>query len=315
MRNRIKLILGLGILIVLVLSQGVTLAASANTFPDVIPLPNGFRPEGVVTGRGHTLYAGSLAAGAIYQIDLRTGEGDILVPPQQGRVAVGLGFDERTNYIYASGGPTGHAFVYDADTGTLVEGYELTGSSPTFINDVIVTRDAAYFTDSSQPALYKLPLSSGGGLPDQSAVETIPLGGDYDFEAGQFNANGIDATPNGKTLVIVNSFFGTLYSVNPDTGDAALIDLGGDAVPNGDGILLSGKTLYVVQNFFNQIAVVQLDPGLTSGEVTGVITDPDFDIPTTVARFRNTLYAVHARFSILPMPDTAYDIVKVRRSH
>jgi len=34
--------------------------------------------------------------------------------------------------------------------------------------------------------------------------------------------------------------------VDPDTGEASAIDLGGDAVPNGDGLLLRGHTLYVV---------------------------------------------------------------------
>ncbi len=50
----------------------------------------------------------------------------------------------RTNYIFAAGGGTGKAYVYDADTGALVQEYALT-APPTFVNDVIVTREAAYF--------------------------------------------------------------------------------------------------------------------------------------------------------------------------
>ncbi len=60
---------------------------------------------------------------------------------------MGLSFDARTNYIFAAGGPTGKAYVYDASTGALVQEYTLTAATGTFINDVIVTRDAAYFTD------------------------------------------------------------------------------------------------------------------------------------------------------------------------
>lgn len=311
MRYRTRLLLGVGVLALLVLSQRVTAASPAGAFPEVIPLPDGFQPEGIVTGRGATLYAGSLAAGAIYQADLRTGTGTILVPPQPGRIAVGLSFDARTNYIFAAGGPTGHAFVYDASTGETVGDYVLTTESPTFVNDVIVTRDAAYFTDSFQPVLYRLPLLAGGRLPDPSAVETIALGGDFEFVPGAFNTNGIEATPNGKTLVIVSSALATLYRVDPDSGLATRIDLGGDTVPNGDGLLLAGHTLYVVQNFLNQIAVVRLDPGLASGEIQGVITDPRFDIPTTVARFGASLYVVNARFSTPPAADTEYTVVKV----
>jgi hypothetical protein len=75
---------------------------------------------------------------------------------------------------------------------------------------------------------------------------------------------------------------------------------------------LQGHTLYVVQNFFNQIGVVELDPWLASGQVSGMpLTDPDFDIPTTVTGFGNALYAVNARFTTPPAPGTAYDVVRV----
>jgi hypothetical protein len=134
----------------LVLAQAPAAARAAETFPDVIALPNGWQPEGVVTGHGPVIYSGSLADGAIYAADLRTGEGAILVPGQAGRVAVGLSFDARSNYIFVAGGPTGKADVYDAGSGALVQEYTLTAPG-TFVNDVIVTRDAAYFTESFLP--------------------------------------------------------------------------------------------------------------------------------------------------------------------
>ena len=55
-------------------------AAPGDTFPKIIPLPNGWQPEGIASGRGTAFYAGSLANGAIYAGDFRTGEGRILVP-------------------------------------------------------------------------------------------------------------------------------------------------------------------------------------------------------------------------------------------
>jgi hypothetical protein len=156
-------------------------------------------------------------------------------------------------------------------------------------------------------------LGSGGQLPDAGAVEEIPLSGDFVFTPTAFNANGIDATANGKSLVVVNSTSGELYHVEPETGVASLIDLGGATVFNGDGILLDGKTLYVVQNRLNQIAVVQLDADLTAGEIVAIITDPAFDVPTTITEFGNSLYAVNARFGTPPEPDTDYDVVKVAK--
>jgi hypothetical protein len=286
------------------------MAAPSPTFPDIIALPNGFRPEGIVVGNGSDIYAGSLGTGAIYRADLRTGEGEIAVPPQGGRVAVGLSFDARSGYLFVAGGPGGEGYVYDASSGASVGVYPFT-TDPSFVNDVIVTKDAAYFTDSFRPFIYRLPLGSDGQLPDPAQVEAIGLSGDFVFVPGAFNANGIDATPNGKSLVIVHSSRGELYHVDPDTGAAHLIDLAGGSVPNGDGILLDGKMLYVVQNQLNQIAIVKLNPDLLAGEIVAHISNPAFRVPTTVAEFGNSLYAVNARFGTPPAPDTEYEIVRV----
>src|SRR5918912_4473148 len=106
MRRLSLMLTGLMILTALLASAPVGVAA-AKRFPGVIALPNGWLPEGIVTGRGPVIYSGSRANGAIYAADLRTGEGQILVPGQTGRVAVGLDFDRRSNYIFAAGGGTG----------------------------------------------------------------------------------------------------------------------------------------------------------------------------------------------------------------
>jgi sugar lactone lactonase YvrE len=261
--------------------------------------------------------------GAIYKGDLRTGEGQILVPPSAGRIAIGLAVDTRSNYLFVAGGPFGNAFVYDAATGAALAEYQLTTAPflTTLVNDVIVTREAAYFTDSFRPALYRVPLGPAGALPDPGVVQEIPLGGEFVHVPGLINANGIDATPDGKWLVVINLDLGTLYRVDPGTGHATLIDLGGATVPGGDGLVLDGKTLYVMQNLSNQIAVVDLAPDLLSGTVVRQITDPDFfKVPTTIAGFGSDLYAVNARFDVAPPPlpgnppadpNLEYDVIKV----
>lgn len=304
---------GLALLIILamLLVSASPAGAAAKPFPEIIPLPGGFAPEGIAVGRGHNFYVGSIPTGAIFNGDLRTGEGDLLVQPQEGRSAIGLWVDDRTNYLYVAGGGTGQGYVYDAGTGAEVAVFQLTDPG-TFINDMVVTRDAAYFTDSFRPFLYRVPLANDGSIPDGVTPEEIPLGGDFTQVPG-FNTNGIDVTPNGKWLVIVNSALGALYRVDPETSVAAQIDLGGDAVPFGDGILLDGKTLYVVQNQLNQIAVVELSPHLTSGEVVDTITHDDFDVPTTVAEFGGNLYVVNSRFGTPVTPDTEYWVVKVSK--
>ena len=295
-------------LLLVALSLTMIGGTSAAPFPEVIPLPDGFQPEGIASGTGTTFYVGSIPTGAVVRGDLQTGEVEELVPSQEGRSAIGLKFDERSGLLFVAGGATGFAYVYDAETGENVAEIEL-NTEDSFINDVIVTRDAAYFTNSSQPELYKVPLERNGELPETPTVEVLPLGGDFEFTEGEFNTNGIAATRNGKWLIIVNSFEGALYRVDPNTGDATRIDLGDGNVQRGDGILLLGEDLYVVQNFLNQVAVVELNDRFTEGEIERTIMNEAFRIPTTIAGFGNTLCVVNARFDTEPTPETEYEVV------
>ena len=292
-------------------------AKSDQSFPQVFNVPDGFQPEGIAVGRGSSFYVGSLFDGRVYKGDLRTGQGEVLVPSQTGRIAVGLAVDERSNAIFvAGGGPAlgpipGSAYVYDGDTGAELAVYPLGG---VFINDVIVTREAAYFTDSFKPVFYRIPLGPMGELPEPSAVQEIPLGPGFNFNPTTFNANGIEATPDGKTLIIANSADASLYRVDPLLGNAAKIDLGGAEVPSADGLVLAGQTLYVVQNSLNQIGIVSLDSSLESGVVnSNPLSSPDYRIPTTAARFGSTIYAVNARFGEwtpgLPSPELEFTVV------
>ncbi len=220
--------------------------------------------------------------------------------------------DPRSRYLFVGGGPAGVGRVYDTQSGDLLAEYPMMTSGPNnFINDVVVTREAAYFTNSFAPYFYVVPLGSRGELPDPADVQSVELTGDWSQPSG-FGANGIEASANGKTLVIVSSGDAAVFAVNPQTGVASEIDLGGESLPNGDGLVLLGRTLYVVQNQLNQIGVVTLSPDLSSGTVGEPITSPAFDVPTTAAPFGSSLYAVNAKFGT-PPAGTPYEVVKVSR--
>jgi sugar lactone lactonase YvrE len=243
----------------------------------------------------------------VYAGDLRTGLGAVAIQGAAGRAATGMKVDH--GRLWVSGAQTGKAFVYDLKTGALIREYQLAqGSDPTFVNDVVVTNKAAYFTDSMRPFLYRVALDRHHA---PGVATGIPLGGDYQHVAG-LNLNGIDATDNGRTLLSVQTANGRLYAIDAATGVAKAVDLGGTALVNGDGILLRGLRLYVVQNQSNQIAVLKLRPDLRSGKLQRTITDPDFDVPTTIGLFGNKLYAVNARFSTPATPTTPYDVVKTK---
>jgi hypothetical protein len=310
--HRIAVIFAALAALVAVLAGGSpSLGKVGKPFPQVIQLPTGFRPEGIEVGRGTTFYVGSVANGAVFRGDLRTGTGAILVPGAAGEAATGIELD-RHKRLFVAGAATGKAYVYSARTGRLLRTYQLGRPPATFINDVVVTTKAAYFTDSREPVLYRVPIGPRGGLGN---AQTIPLGGDYVHVPGELNLNGIDATRNGKALVAVQTVNGRLYRINPRTGVARLISLGGESVPNGDGILLDGRRLYVVQNRLNLVAVISLRPGLLSGRLLTRLSDPDFPVPTMIDDLGNRLYAVNARFGI-PDPDTAaYQVVQLRKPH
>jgi sugar lactone lactonase YvrE len=294
------------VLTLVLFALAAPVALAQVSYPETIALPSGFAPEGIEI-KGNTVYVGSVGSGAIWAGDLRTGHGDVLVPGAPGtRSATGLEYDH--GLLWVSGARFGNALVYDAKTGALVKQFQLaTGTAPTFINDAVATQRGIYFTDSQRPVLYKVERS---GLHD-GQVTTIPLGGEYHHVAGAFNLNGIVATPDGKTLIAVQTAAKKLFAIDPETGIAKTIDLGGYDLTNGDGLLLQGGTLYVVQNRDNKVAVFELSHDLTKATFLRTITDPDLDVPTTIDQSGHKLYVVNARFGTTTPTDQAYQIVRL----
>lgn len=305
MRRLIVALVALGLL-------AVPGALAQGAYPEKIALPNGFAPEGIEIALGNTFYTGSVGTGAIYVGNLRTGAGRILVqgattPATRG--ATGIEYDQ--GRLWVAGAGFGTARLYNARTGALVREYQLatppTPPNSTFINDVVVTKKAAFFTDSRRAVLYRIALSKKGA---PGALTTIPLTGEYVNVPGAFNLNGIVATANGKMLIAVQSVAKKLFLINPSTGATKTIDIGSYDLANGDGLLLQGKTLYVVQNFSNRIAVFGLSADLTRATFVRAITDADFDIPTTIDRAGERLYVVNARFTTATEPNPSYHVVK-----
>lgn len=274
-----------------------------------INLPDGFQPEGIESGSGSTLFVANFNDGSVLKVDAKSGKTTVLVPVLGGRAGLGLKLDNH-NRLFVAGGGTGQAYVYDASTGASLATFTLAPAGSSFINDLVITKDAVYFTDSFQANLYKLPLGKHGELPGPGASTTIPLTGDYVNVPGQFNGNGIVA--DGCSLIVVNSFTGTLFKVDPATGNAKAIDLGGANVVNSDGLILRGKKLYNVENFSNQVVVVKLNNDDTKGQIVQTITSPDFDIIATGVLLGDDIIVTNPRFTTPNTPTTPYWLTRVR---
>ncbi|WP_143022767.1 superoxide dismutase [Lentzea jiangxiensis] len=293
----------------------------AERFPAVVNLPNGFSPEGIAVD-GKTAYTGSLANGAIRRVDLRTGVTTQFAPsPGPGKISVGMDVD-RFGRLWVAGGGHGGPLpgvlssfrLYDTRSGAKLADVLVPEAS--FINDVEVTRDAAWFTDSADPAaLVRVPIGTTGRV---GVAEKIVLGGGW-VPGGPINANGITATPDGENLLVGQTAAAgggaALYLVPSTTGDVALarkINLQGD-LESADGLVLVGRTLYVVTH--DGVVEVELARQLTAGRVLGVTEVPGAAFASTGAVFGGRLYVVDANLgenlSNIGNPDATFKIVAI----
>jgi hypothetical protein len=292
-------------------------AAPPDNFRERIDLPAGFFPEGIESGRGTSVFVGSLFDGAIWRGDVRTGSGSVITSSAdqgEGRVSVGIAYEAARDRLWvAGGGPgfigAGDVRVYDASSGALLATYE--PGAVGFLNDVAITHDAVYVTDSFNAQLVVIPLPADGSLPSEDAATLLPVSGVA--QTGGPNLNGIVAKSG--VLLVGESSSGKLFRVDPDTGIAAAVDLGGELLPGPDGLELRGNTLFVVGG--GLVTVVRLGARLASGVVQGVITDPGapnnplLDVPTTATVAAGRLWVVNARFTTPRTPATEYWITQL----
>jgi sugar lactone lactonase YvrE len=293
---------------------GAPASAAPKPGPGTIPLVTGSMPEGISAGPGLTFFAGARSDGAVYVGNTRNGKLRTLVRGEPGEVAVGLLYDEATKRLWVAGGSTGDVTAYDARSGRELFTVNIgpgtsPGTSPRsrFLNDVAITPDAVYVTDSTRPELIVIP-TPGGRLPAPGTATVLPLTGDYVQPSG-FGANGIRALPDGDLLLVSG---GRLYTVTT-AGVTDLVEVTGGALTAGDGLVLSGSTLYVVNGFGgNEVVVLRLADDAGSATVTGVLTAPELDRPTTGALVGGSLYVVNGRFGTLPRdPDAPVFVTRL----
>jgi sugar lactone lactonase YvrE len=299
-------------LLLLVLVTVLATPAAAARPAEIIVLPGATSAEGIAAGRGATFYAGDLFAGDIFRGNLQRGTAELFIDAPAGRMAVGMAADVAHDLLFVAGGFTGQAYVYDTQTGATVASYQFGTPDSSLINDVALTKDGAWFTDSFQAQLYFVPVSRAG-VPGPT-FRTLALSGPAATVIGNgaVNLNGIQATPNGETLIVAHSANAQLDTVDPATGASATI--AGVSVPNVDGIVLEAGRLWAVQNFSNQVSRIRLAPDLSAGVVEEVITSPLFKVPTTAALFGSRLAVVNAKFDTgIPPTATQFEVIVVNR--
>lgn len=300
--------------LLLVAVAPVQAESSGRSLPVQIDLPSGFFPEGIAAANRGTFYVSSLADGSIWQGNFRSGEVQPLTEATGSFTTVGIIVD-RHHRIWAAGGPTGAARVYDGRTGELLATYQFTAPFESFINDVVVDGDYAWFTDSGtenspdpgafqfagKPRLFRVPV--GRELADpgdfSEVVVDIP---DVSFP----NLNGIETTPSGRGLIVAHSTLSTLFRVDRRTGEAAQVRID-TAFEGADGIRRQGRRLYIA-NGGNEITELRLNHQGTIGRFQRTLVAQGAEITTTIAIFQDGLYLPDARFFTQSDPYRIYRV-------
>ena len=120
---------------------------------EVIVLPGASSAEGIAAGRGTTFYAGDLLLGDIFRGDIQRGTAELFIKAPDGRRAMGMAADVAHDLLFVAGGRTGQGYIYDTRSGATVASYQFGDPPTSLVNDVALTNDGAWFTDSFQARL------------------------------------------------------------------------------------------------------------------------------------------------------------------
>ena len=266
-------------------------AAASYTLPGDLVFPEGvaYQPS---TG---DFFVSSSADGTVFRGNLKNSAAEVfLVGGADSRFSTtGMKVDSKGR-LFVSGGNTGRMFVYNIADGKLLANFS-TDTTPTFINDVAIAPNGdAFFTDSQNAVLYRVFTNPSGALTNEAWVEfaNTPL----KYQTG-FNLNGIAVTADGKYLITVQSNTGKLWRISTATKEVVEINLNGQTVTNGDGILLDGQTLYVVRNQNGVIVKIAMAADFGSGTVVSSTGNAAFAYPTTIAKADSRLLVVNSQFN------------------
>ncbi|WP_338664540.1 hypothetical protein VQH23_05095 [Pararoseomonas sp. SCSIO 73927] len=292
---------------------GSTAAAlSARALPDTIAYP-----EGIAHDRENGVYyVASAYDGAVARVRIGDNAATLVVPG--GRLApagadsfpVTLGMKlDGSNRLWIAGGARGNLHVVDAGTGRTVTTLGRSEGPPGLLNDLAITADAAYVTDSSRPILWRVGRHGDGIGALEPWLQLEPA---ITYGEGP-NLNGIVSTPDGGTLIAVQMNTGLLWRIDVATRAVTRIDLGGALLTGGDGLVLVGQRLYATLQGTSEIVAVDLAPGLASGSVVGRLRDARLVAPATAFAADGRLFVVATQFSRMPggaalRPFNVYDV-------
>ena len=209
--------------------------------------------------------------------DIIASDVDIVVEVVGGRHPAGeiSQVEASAQRLWVAGGPTGHAYVYSTRDGSTIADLVLNSAGGSLINDVMVTEDAAFFTDTFRSVIYRIPLGPGGSI---GSPQTIPLSGPAAVVGDFPNLNGIAAPSDGKVLILGHSSRAELYLVDPSTGSSRTIALSGGALIPGTPDLFRVPTAVAEDGHRLALVNARFDLGFPPPFGPGAPPGTDFNV-------------------------------------
>ncbi|OVA16773.1 SMP-30/Gluconolactonase/LRE-like region [Macleaya cordata] len=176
------------------------------------------------------------------------------------------------------------------------------GDEKAFSDDVAVDEDGnAYITDAKASKIWKV-----GANGELLTIIKSPLFTFKEWYKNLVALNGIVYHPDGFLLVI-HTFTGTLYKINPKTEEVKLVKLVGGSLAFGDGIELLSSTKLVVAGNPSGRLVESLD-GWETATVVAKYSGPMHRLATSATVKDGKVYLNH--MIGFGLPNTKHNIVE-----
>jgi len=219
--------------------------------------------EGIVSAPDGTKYIGGLGDGTIYKAERYSTESTALFEnPVEGRSIVGLEVSQDGSLLFACDTDTAEAItpnvlVINVEDGTLLAEHALGDIG--FCNDLTVSDNDLFVTDSFQQAVFRIP---GDALIESNSAEVFfsdPVEwvvNEADEGFGAFGPNGIEAI-NGKLYVTLYSV-GELWEIDIEMGTGTELELDGTlGYPDGLFMESNNSLLAIANNDVTRIDLAQ----------------------------------------------------------
>jgi hypothetical protein len=292
------LVAGLVALAVTPLASGAAEQIRLHALPGSTAFPESIGAD----ARTGVFFTGSLIDGTVYRGTLERGEANVFLPAgSDGRTNVAGVKVDRESRIWLADAFNGRVLVYD-QVGHLLHSFVLAGRGTPTVNDIAFSEDVAYVTDSARPFLYRIHLDEADSPGTTTVDPWLDVSTTVSYSTGEgpfgVNLNGIVVSPNGRTLLAVQTNTGKLFRIDVASGRISKVAVEGP--PNllfGDGLLRIGDDLYIARNAANEIVRLRLRDGWRSAVADWTLTNDELAFPTALAALRGRLLITNSQLN------------------